>query len=1031
MFKISRRQTILRASILGCLVVAVLSAAAYFIINQRHNSDALTKTGDLVNVYADSSKGIMYYGPNSHSGRWYKVKNTSDNNKVYNGFCAQASKDDPRDHGKEAKELSNSARGGRAGSIKLMIFLWQYNGSNTQINTLRNTIFGLTNDGDWGGSSNTIKYYVFTHAVASGLYKRDYAGLPDNSTEKNAVLQAESYLEDAINQNHPAWLEADTYKLFYAVDEDSDDQDVVWIEPTGSIIVNKRDSATGATPQGDGSFTDITFTLSDGATTTSKTLTAGTTSVTFSGLDPSKTYTISENGGTGYKISPAQGNITPTTTGTQVTFTNEIKKGKLVVNKIDKDTGSCPNITKGLTFVGIQFKLYNASSNSVYYENSNKPVHGLVATRELTNENPCSVSFDGLPYGKYELEEYIPDSIKGWVKDTTRRQITIHPNSDTDPPVEYTFENQPIRGDLRFVKKDPNNNTVIPNAIFEITSISNNYAESHIVVSDENGIVDTSANLHSINTNGYDDPYYHYQDDAINLPYAGYGTWFGIDNNNQPINVRDDVGALPYGTYLIQEKRCDQFIFCQNVNNEKRVFSITEHGVVASFEDIDGDGEGDWNNDCAEFTLATTATDNSDGDHYIEAGQDTVIKDVVNYCAKAGFTFTIKGTLMDKSTNQPLLINGEPVEQSVEISPTDNDCGTVELLFPLNSSDLVGTSIVVFEKLYYKNDVKSSHEDINDPDQTVDIVSLKTTAKNEENGEQFFVEGEEEVTIIDTVEYCFAKEKPIVVKGVLMNKNTGEPLLINGEKVEQSASVLHARDENCGTLDLSFTIEDTTDLSGTPIVVYETLYEIVPVPGGGDGEGTEEEAISHKDINDEKQTVYPINLSTTVQPNEDGSKVFPLNSDITITDMVHYCLQPGKEYTVKGVVMDKSTGNGLLVNSSPVEQSITFTPTEYCSEIPMQYSFNTRGLTGAQLVIFETLYYNDEPLIEHRDLDNEDESFEIDINPPETGYAAKMSTGTTETTHTELLVIAVFAITPVVVYSASHLFAKRKITFRK
>ena len=235
MFKLSRRLSIIRASLVGCLVVAVLSTAGYFIVNQRNNSDALTKTGDLVNISADSSVGIMYYGPNNHSGRWYKVKNTDDNNKKYDGFCAQASNDDPREKGKEAKELSNSSRGGRGGSIKLMIFLWQYDGSDTQIKSLKNTIFGLTNDGNWGGNSDTIKHYVFTHAVVSGLYDRDYGGLPANSDERNAVLQAESYLEDAINRNHPAWLEADNYRLFYAKDKDSDDQDVVWIEATGSI----------------------------------------------------------------------------------------------------------------------------------------------------------------------------------------------------------------------------------------------------------------------------------------------------------------------------------------------------------------------------------------------------------------------------------------------------------------------------------------------------------------------------------------------------------------------------------------------------------------------------------------------------------------------------------------------------------------------------------------------------------------------------------------------------------------------------
>lgn len=1035
MFKISRRQTILRASILGCLVVAVLSTAAYFIINQQKESNAITKLDDRVDViYDPSDSGLLKYGnagspnpPNTaHNTRHYNVQVA--NGTQFDGYCAQPKNgspvtdpDDPEDYYK-AKLLSNSSRDGNGGAIKLIMYLDQHNPGNE--------IFNAIEDSASWGDNRAHRRYVFTHAVIGALYSNpgDYKGL--DSQEQTRVDNAIDQLRVLIERNDPAWQQADTYQL-YRTQTKKGTQDVVWLEQTGKIIIQKCDADnTGACiRQGDGNFDNITFTLTQGATViAAQTLTNGAQTITFTGLDPDLTYTVTESGSnSSYNLTASAQSAKPTPTGTTLTFRNTIKRGKLTVNKIDKDTGSCTN-TKGLSFAGTTFQLVNVSANSVYYNNT-AIARGAVVTTRTMNEGECSITFDNLPYGTYNLQETV--AARGYVLDNTPRTITIHPNSDTDPPVEYTFENQPIRGDLRFVKKDPNNNTVIPNAIFEITSISNNYAESHIVVSDENGIVDTSANLHSINTNGYDDPYYHYQDDAINLPYAGYGTWFGIDNNNQPINVRDDVGALPYGTYLIQEKRCDQFIFCQNVNNEKRVFSITEHGVVASFEDIDGDGEGDWNNDCAEFTLATTATDNSDGDHYIEAGQDTVIKDVVNYCAKAGFTFTIKGTLMDKSTNQPLLINGEPVEQSVEISPTDNDCGTVELLFPLNSSDLVGKSIVVFEKLYYKNDVKSSHEDINDPDQTVDIVSLKTTAKNEENGEQFFVEGEEEVTIIDTVEYCFTKEKPIVVKGVLMNKNTGEPLLINGEKVEQSASVLHARDENCGTLDLSFTIEDTTDLSGTPIVVYETLYEIVPVPGGGDGEGTEEEAISHKDINDEKQTVYPINLSTTVQPNEDGSKVFPLNSDITITDMVHYCLQPGKEYTVKGVVMDKSTGNGLLVNSSPVEQSITFTPTEYCSEIPMQYSFNTRGLTGAQLVIFETLYYNDEPLIEHRDLDNEDESFEIDINPPETGYAAKMSTGTTETTHTELLVIAVFAITPVVIYSASHHFAKRKITFRK
>ena len=1028
MFKISRRQTILRASLLGCLVVAVLSTATYFIINQQKNSNAITKQDDRVDViYDPSDNGLLKYGnagsPNpantAHNTRHYNVQLA--NGTQYDGYCAQPKNgspvtdpDDPDDVYK-AKLLSNSSRDGNGGAIKLIMYLDQHNPGNA--------IFDAIEDSESWGNNRAHRRYVFTHAVIGALYETpgDYKGL--DSQEKTRVNSAIDQLRVLIERNDPAWQQADTYQL-YRTQTKKGTQDVVWLEQTGKIIVQKCDAeiASSCVSQGDGSFDNITFTLTQGSTTiATQTLANGAQTVTFTGLDPDLTYTVTESvNNSSYNLTASAQSTKPTPAGATLTFKNNIKKGRLTVKKVDKDTGTCTN-TKGLSFAGTTFQLVNVSAKNVYYGGA-VIARGSVVTTRVMNEGECSITFDDLPYGTYNLQETV--AARGYVLDNTPRTITIHPNSNSDPPVEYPFENQPIRGDLRFVKKDPNNNTVLPNAIFEITSITNDYMESHIVVADENGVVDTSANLHSNNTNGYDVPYYNFKEDAINLPYAGYGTWFGIDNNNQPIPVKDEVGALPYGTYLIQEKRCDQFIFCENVNNGKKVFSINEHGATVLL-----DGTGEWNNDCAPFTLATTATDNSDGDHYIEAGQDTVIKDTVAYCAKAGYTFTIKGTLMDKSTGQPLLINGEPVEQSVEISPTDSDCGTVELLFPLNSSDLAGTSVVAFEKLYYKNDLKSSHEEINDPDQTVDIVSLGTVAKNEENDTKFFVEGEE-ATIVDTVEYCFAKDMPITVQGVLIDKNTGEPLLINGEKVEQSASILHAREENCGTLELSFELEDTTGLAGTPVVVYETLYRIVPVPGGGDGEGTLEKVIAHEDPNDEAQTVYPINLSTTVQPTEDGTKVFPLDSDITVTDMVHYCLQPGLEYTVKGVVMDKSTGNGLLVNSSPVEQSITFTPTEYCGEIPMHYSFNTKGLTGAQLVIFESLYYDDELLIEHRDIENELESFEIDITPPETGFITKDASGTQETSHQELLIIAVIAVAPVGVYAMNRRQARKRFLNR-
>ena len=342
------------------------------------------------------------------------------------------------------------------------------------------------------------------------------------------------------------------------------------------------------------------------------------------------------------------------------------------------------------------------------------------------------------------------------------------------------------------------------------------------------------------------------------------------------------------------------------------------------------------------------------------------------------------------------------------------------MIFPLTDVDLIaGKSIVVFEKLYYKNEEKASHEDINDPEQTVEVVGLGTVAVDNSDDDKIIIPSEETV-IKDTVSYCVGKiGLGHSITGTLMDKTTGNPIVINGEPVTQEVHFIP--EQNCGTVEMIFPAIDTTSIAGHPIVVFEKLALDIPaVPNP-----IFEPIASHEDLEDEDQTVYVIDISTTVQPTENGTKIFPLDSDVTVTDMVHYCLQPGLEYTVKGVVMDKSTGNGLLVDSKLVEQSVTFTPTEACGEFPMYYTFNTKGLAGAKLVIFESLYHNDELLIEHKDIENELESFEIDITPPETGFITKTTSGSQETSHQEFLIIAIIAIAPVGAYAINRRQARK------
>ena len=58
----------------------------------------------------------------------------------------------------------------------------------------------------------------------------------------------------------------------------------------------------------------------------------------------------------------------------------------------------------------------------------------------------------------------------------------------------------------------------------------------------------------------------------------------------------------------------------------------------------------------------------------------------------------------------------------------------------------------------------------------------------------------------------------------------------------------------------------------------------------------------------------------------DGKKEFTVNGDVTIDDVVSYKhLVPGKEYTVKGILMDKATGKPFLVDGKEITSEVTFT----------------------------------------------------------------------------------------------------------
>ena len=123
----------------------------------------------------------------------------------------------------------------------------------------------------------------------------------------------------------------------------------------------------------------------------------------------------------------------------------------------------------------------------------------------------------------------------------------------------------------------------------------------------------------------------------------------------------------------------------------------------------------------------------------------------------------------------------------------------------------------------------------------------------------------------------------------------------------------------------------------------------------------------------------------------DGKKEFTVNGDITIDDVVSYKhLTAGKEYTIKGVLMDKSTGKQFLVDGKEVSSEVTFTPETADGEVTVSFTFDGSAITkDTEIVVFETLYRDETEIAVHADIEDKDQTVTIHPQPepekPQTG----------------------------------------------
>ena len=451
----------------------------------------------------------------------------------------------------------------------------------------------------------------------------------------------------------------------------------------------------------------------------------------------------------------------------QYHVSDKVIRGGVKIQKRDLETSD----TKGqgsATLKDAEFEIISLNDNAVLVEGKLYNKGDVVKTILTDIEGVASTSADLLPYGKYRIEE--SKAPEGYLTDGAEPiefEITEDGKIIDLTGTDTSIYNQVKRGDLEGVKIGAGTHQRLAGVPFRITSKTT--GESHIIVTDDNGLFSTSSDWasHKNNTNAG--------------KTSEDGIWFGTSEPD------DSKGALLYDTYIIEELRCE---------SNKGFELIPAFEIVVSRNNVTVDLGTLTDEYEKEISIHTTAT-GKDGEKSIVAGKEVTIVDMVTLDGlEKGTKYQLKGWQMLKEENTELLIDGQRVESDYTFT-ADSEEMKIEIEYTFNASSLGGQNLVTFEELYDLSNedepVKvAEHKDIDDEGQTVliteRIISIHTTATSEDGKKE--IEAGKDVTIIDTVTLDGLEVgTKYQLKGWQMIKDENAELIINGERVENDYTV--------------------------------------------------------------------------------------------------------------------------------------------------------------------------------------------------------------------------------------------------
>ena len=383
--------------------------------------------------------------------------------------------------------------------------------------------------------------------------------------------------------------------------------------------------------------------------------------------------------------------------------------------------------------------------------------------------------------------------------------------------------------------------------------------------------------------------------------------------------------------------------------------------------------------------LKTKASDQKDEDKYVGTSENEVVRDVVTVeNLVKGKEYTVSGFAHIKTYDKDGKAKDEGIAKDKDgkdsyaettFKATDTKM-QVELLFNVDARKLHGCDLVMFEELS-RDKVKLAIEaNIENEEQTVHIVKVGTTLIDKNtNSHMVYKEAKEKnykVTLVDTMKYeNLTPGQKIKVTGQLYTNENGKAVEVrdvNGQLVQKTVEV-EVKERN-GIVEIPFEFEMKSDSDIKNFVAFERVYDAKTNLLIG----------SEEDINNKGQTVYVINIKTTLTGADGKSKDVKASKNIDLIDTVEYGdeLTVGEEYTMIGELhLVKVDKDGKLIDGGKISEAKTkFKAKKEKGTVEVIFKgVDTEKLEdGTKLVAFEKLEYNGKIIAQHEDINDEDQT---------------------------------------------------------